>query len=276
MEEYTASNWAEFESAIESVRAKYGTFRTFLLNGEKYERPNLILFRGQGSSKWKLETTLERRSKKQYNIKSYVSLALMAKNELESFTGKRWETPSFPELDQIIKDAHEVFTARLPAYELLVYLRHHGFPSPLLDWSESPYIAAFFAYQQETDDDPAIYCYIERPGSAKGGLGGEPFISLQGPYVSTHHRHFAQKAWYTIATQWSYTKCEHQFCPHDAVFSQNSSRQDILVKIKLPRNARIDALKRLNDYNINHFTLFQSEDALVKAIEQKYFDLQKQ
>jgi FRG domain len=37
----------------------------------------------------------------------------------------------------------------LPAYDLLIYTRHHGFPSPLLDWTRSAYIAAFFTFAAE-------------------------------------------------------------------------------------------------------------------------------
>lgn len=175
--------------------------------------------------------------------------------------------------DKEIQKRQDSFTVHLPAYGFLVYLRHHGYPSPLLDWTESPYIAAYFVYLNPGRANPAVYCYIERPTSVKGGLGGAAMISVQGPFISSHKRHFAQKAWYTISTRWDYQKTKHFFCPHEKVFLQNSDTQDVLIKIMLPVSARAEALRMLSDYNINHFTLFQSEDALVKALEFKHFDL---
>ena len=51
------------------------------------------------------------------------------------------------------------------------------------------------------------------------------------------------------------------------------NNEDLLVKITIPATDRKLALKELNDYNINHFTLFQSEDSLIKALSLKDFDL---
>jgi hypothetical protein len=267
-------SWSAFDDHIKRVRREYGLDVRRLDSGDTFERPVKILFRGQEDAKWKLATTLERRSSQEFHIAKYYAYVDKTVAEVESLSGSKWSFPVWPTLNGMF-DKDGLWPV-LPAYDYLVYLRHHGFPSPLLDWTESPYIAAYFAYLNAGTSNPAVYCYIERPNNTKVGSLGSPMITLQGPHVTTHKRHFAQRAQYTIATRWDSNTGHHVFCPHEEVFRRKVENQDVLIKLVLPHKDRVEALRQLSDYNINHFTLFQTEDSLVKTLETRYFDIERQ
>jgi FRG domain len=64
----------------------------------------------------------------------------------------------------------------------MTHLRHNGFPSPLLDWSKSPHIGAYFAFSHARPDvNVALYCYRERPNRFKVVGIKEPIIVSIGP-----------------------------------------------------------------------------------------------
>lgn len=277
MKEIELSSWSDFHDAIKEIRKDYGNWvRTSKKNGSEHTGKSTILFRGQPNNEWKLKTTLERTTNSKYSILSYLKRAESVVSEVESATGARWNLPTYHEIKEEITNSDNAFRPIIPDsyYPYIVYLRHHGFPSPLLDWTRSPYIAAYFAVEQSCEADRcSVIAFIEMPMGMKTQLQGNVLITSLRPYITTHSRHFAQKSSYTIATQWDiYTK-EDYFSSHEDVTHCEFHDQDVLMKITFPRSDRATALEELDDYNINHYTLFQTEDSLVRSIGLRAFDM---
>lgn len=252
--------WDGFKKEIRDIKEKYGIIHC----GTPLEDENTILFRGHADHRWKLETTLERSSKEPFTINKYLQRATSVAKEIESFTGKHWNLPSYPEIDNEIEKMDSAFLY-LPCYEYLVYLRHFGFPSPLLDWTRSPYIALFFAFAEAKNEvDPAIFTYVGSVDGCRGGWVGDPKIDIHGPHVKTDKRHFSQQAEYTTASIYDGEGEKHKFINHEDVFKLDNPEQDILYKIILPYSIKGQVLQELTEYNINYFTLYHNEDSLIK------------
>lgn len=257
VQETKIATWEQFDQEIATLRERY--------------QGHEIFFRGQGNAEWSLDTTLERTVQHPYRVSKYLQEATQHSEEIETFTGTRWNIPDFPRiLDQLRGQGHRF--RHLPCYEYLVYLRHHGFPSPLLDWTQSPHIATHFALAKPDSGDSAVFCYLEEIGEGKAGTVGEPWIHTHGPYVRSHWRHFAQRAYYTTATFWDPNEQQHCFCNHHHVFAKSEQHQDLLFKIVIPGALKRAGRYRLDDFNINDFTLFQTDDALCKTIATRVFE----
>jgi len=248
-------NWEAFEKEIAS---KLG-------HGAKSPGRRRLLFRGQARASRKLQTTLERYSAKEFTEDQYYQLILGVKPAVESYTGKRWELPSVcPETDSNPMVEH--------AYEFMAYLRQHGFPSPLLDWSLSPYVAAFFAFRTSltVNCNVAIFLYEEAPTGAKFFHPDEPVIRTLKHNITSHERHFKQQSIYTVCRK--QVRSEYYFCSHEDVFLRTEREQDLLLKYVIPGSERDKALEKLQLMNITAYSLFGSEDSLMETLAYEEVD----
>ncbi len=197
METQQVSTWPQIVDVVQNIERRYS--KTVI--GE-HEQENLILYRGLADSKWLLDTTLERQSDKRWTVRSYCELIYRCAPQIESFLGTSWNLGTFEELEKELADKFDDVFAKIPNYDYWAYLRHRGFPSPLLDWSRSPYIALFFSLcEKSTAEYSSLYAYIEMPSGTKGWTGGAPRITVLHPYVRTHKRHFLQQSYYTVSTE---------------------------------------------------------------------------
>ena len=255
--QYDLDTWSDFEQELrrlnESIQAKAHDSAS-----------SELLFRGQASSEWQLVTTLERAKTKIKTLADYFQFLGAAKPQLETFTGQRWPAFDLTDIRETYKNYDKFFSTPFPSYELCVYSRHHGFPSPLLDWSRSPYIAAFFAFQDPVAERVAIWMYQAYASGGRAGFSKEPYLKNLGRYVTSHPRHFLQQGQYTLAAQ--FENDEWNLAGHHSVFELGREGQDRLIKFTLPVAVRDEVLAALDLYNINAYALLQSEEALFQTI----------
>ena len=228
-----------------------------------------ILFRGQADASWKLQTTLERYPVDLLLLVDYFNAIYKARPQIETYTNQSWKIPKAKKILELLKSDLVGFgLARFPAYKYMIYLRHHGFPSPLLDWTTSPYVAAFFAFSNAISSAThiSIYAYLEYPEVAKLIRSDFPHIRGLDSYIRSHRRHFRQQCAYTICTV---KKGEWQYACHEDVFNEGSERQDLLWKINLPVSERTTVLRSLDLYNLNGYSLFGTEESLMETVAQR-------
>lgn len=194
--------------------------------------------------------------------------------EIFTITSHRFDVPSRSEWDSW---HHKVESESFfppgapPGYEFMVYLRQHGFPSPLLDWTDSEYVAAYFAFADADDlkelNRVAIYAYVEYANGTKISSALGPSMVGVGPYVPSHPRHFTQQARYTYCRKHDQ---EWKYVPHYQVFEADpaslTDRQDVLHKFILPASEKKTALRELMRFNLTAWTLFSTEESLMKTM----------
>lgn len=249
MEETQINSWKDFEEKI-VIKCCSGN----------NEGVNKQLFRGQSNSEWELESTLTR-IKPNCSWEEYHKILMRIQRKISSLTNRNWELDEKPNYN--LSKSLCQFDRSL---ELMVYLRHHIFPSPLLDWTRSPYVAAFFAFRDfEAKKINHVAIFTMKESDIRSGWMGQATIDSIGPDIKTHKRHFLQQCEYTYA--WKEQEKERIYCSYDeAIKNENAKDQIKLEQFILPGSLQKDFLYKLNTMNINNFSLFQTEEALMHTL----------
>ena len=130
-------NWSEFDGIV------------------KRRAHRAWVYRGHSDVSWKLESSLYRDFKQAETI-----------SKLKSNPGKKINRSGHERLaiERFISNAH-LFIQHMPpkkkALEWLSIMQHYGAPTRMLDFTFSPYVAAFFALEAGVGDC-SIYCFSQK------------------------------------------------------------------------------------------------------------------
>lgn len=235
-----ACTWAEFKDVVNK------------LDAEDYA------FRGQESNEWRLRSTFHR----------------TGRADME-----RYIRDDVAELQRIFSAlSNHVFNLNDPLHyaALLHSAQHHGYPTPLLDWSWSPYVAAFFAFQN-IEKHPAssdkrkvrILKFHTRGWNNDFAKADKlfplwPNVTVLNPLAFGNPRAIPQQA---ISTVSNVDDIEGHI--QDL---ERSSGKFFLEAFDLPRSERDDVMRELGLMGMTAGSLFPGLDGAFKALKERKFD----
>jgi hypothetical protein len=153
-------------------------------------------------------------------------------------------------------------------------LQHHGYPTPLLDWSHSPYVAAFFAFRglpigYNGDEVVRIYVFnnqewkkryqqIQNLDPAFPHLSVMEFIAIDNPRLVPQQ---------SVTTVTNLHDIEGYVMAKEA---ETSVR--FLEAIDIPANEREVAMRELRYMGITAGSMFPSIDGVCEELRERNFD----
>ena len=205
-------------------------------------------FRGQADGVWPLMSTLGR--------------------YLNSYIDEQYRVDQEDRINRLFQRKAHLFLTHIPdtkdIFQWLALMQHHGAPTRLLDFTWSPYVAAFFALERSTTQGAVWALNPQRlvniterlkeflDGSLPGAIGfGEPFVM--------NGRLIAQSGTFVVTREIG--------TPIEDVVSEYAFPEDTLVKLQLPADSiRASGMRTLFMMNITNATLFPDLDGLARSL----------
>jgi hypothetical protein len=219
--------------------------------------PNRYVFRGQESNHWRLRTGFFRKGR--FHLMRFMNEDIPALHaNLSSLTQHVFE------LDNPKENG---------AFYSLV--QHHGYPTPLLDWTYSPFIGAFFSYRtlkrENMHDDSfvRIFVFDKREWSRDFPHFGlispaPPHLSFLNALAINNSRMVPQQA---LSSVTNIDDLENFIKSR-----QKTKSKTYLEIIDLPTSARPVVMQELSLMGITAGSMFPGLDGACEQLRERYFE----
>lgn len=212
-------------------------------------RQRSYIWRGQRRSDWSISTTLDR---------YFDRLGLLSLGPIEL---ERQSTKHLEAFKYAARGRRGNNPAKLQENEWWALGQHFGLATPLLDWTRSPFAAAYFTFEESTSEPcefRAVYALdqnavnlksVELDNGPSFEDGRLPIIEFIDPLSDENQRLVSQGGLFSRAPigtpieQWVSRAFE-------------GSREPVLLRIEIPDCDRLTCLRALDRMNINHTSLF--------------------
>lgn len=157
-------------------------------------------------------------------------------------------------------------------WDTLALAQHHTLPTRLLDWTENPLAALWFAFIQQkkkSDSSPrVVWAFSVRDDEVVNPSEGTPYaIGRTKAYRPNHITRTitAQSGWFTVH---ALTKKSKRFVP----LEKNNAYKGRLTKFIFEDSLRTTILGRLDQMGINSATLFPDLYGIGRFLQWKTFN----
>jgi hypothetical protein len=235
-------------------------------------------FRGQASAKWPLKSSLSRHIKVSKVSKQVWELQ-------ETRTRRTFRRKCHLFLDDLPDENDEL--------EWLALMQHHGAPTRLLDFTFSPYVAAFFALERATSDAaiwalnlPLLYTIHERHKISGVKVSDKREEEEQADprdrdvfekYYSPNRHAFVWQGdpfrmpQRVVAQSGTFLVSSHLGMTVEDILARYPGSGELLVKVVLKTSKlRAEAMASLYSMNITQATLFPGLDGLARSMAYEF------
>lgn len=220
-------------------------------------------FRGQPNSEWTLKPGLAR---------------ILSKYKIQHLQGIKVETTLIREFESNYLHFNEVSIPNYKQNRELVYmsqLQHYGCPTRFLDWTESPYVAMYFAVSTDFENDSALFLFNQSILSERNNqinVRDQGYLTIQeeSSHIQTVQvlantlRSRAQQGIYTIAANCDKDHYHLILNPLKELIINDKAP---LLKLVIPKELKLEFLARLRKMNIKSDQLFPDIFGFAKSLK---------